>query len=109
MLQFAHFYLCIWHEMPAVWQCVFSVVTRLKGFVCLCSSKPSKTETGVYNKERKDLFLGSGPCPETGELMSEDLAPQFIAGDGLWRRKSIMMTRKLGSLSGLWAPLIGWP
>ena len=32
-----------------------------------------------------EIFLGSGPCLETGEQMLKDLAPQWLPGNGSYR------------------------
>ena len=40
------------------------IVTRLKGFVCLCVSQQNKTQTGICSKESKVLFSGDGLRPE---------------------------------------------
>lgn len=62
-------------------------VTILRGSVCLHSSKPNKTRTGVCSQESKGSFLGSDPCAErqTGELMLEDLAPHSFQRMGSMR------------------------
>lgn len=61
-------------------------VTKLKGFICLHASKPSKTQTGVCSKESK----GNGIKPrDTSVLTFKDLAPQWFLGDRLPRGKII--------------------
>lgn len=49
-----------------------------EGSICLCSSKPNKIGAGVSSKESKDLFLGSVPSPETGQLMLKTWLPDGL-------------------------------
>lgn len=81
-------FLC-WNLVPKVITLEGGViVTRLNESVCLCTSKPNKTHTGVCNQEKKDLWTEEmGPCSVTKELMLKDLVLQWLPGDGLYREK----------------------
>lgn len=79
-----------WGKSPDV-----AHVTKLKEFICLLSSKPKETRTGICNKGNRSLFKEMAASTETqGSWCSKTWFPDGPYGIDYVGKKSLAMVAK---------------